>query len=92
MSPLTSSINVRMKGGKGIEAASSDLARMRKRLGGRRCWRWRWRVVETYIARPRKGDNDEESEKATDPEGDATAQRARFIILTVGREGKHTEG
>ena len=90
MSPLASSINVRMKGGKGIEAASSDLARARKWPGGRRCWRWR--VVETYVARPRKGDNDEESEKAMDPKGDTTAQRARFIILTVGREGKDTEG
>jgi hypothetical protein len=32
-----------------------------------------------------------ESEKTMDPEGDAMAQRARFIVLTVGREGKHTE-
>jgi hypothetical protein len=44
-----------------------------------------------YIARLRKGDNNEEGEKTMDPEGDATAQRARFIVLTVGREGKHTE-
>ena len=77
-----------MEGGREIEAASSDLARTHKRLSGRRCWRWR--VVETYIVRLRKGDNDEESEKATDPEGDATAQRARFIVL-MGREGKHTK-
>lgn len=30
------------------------------------------------------------SEKTTDPESDVTAQRAWFIVLTVGR-GKHTE-